>query len=586
MLSLTWKRASGLAVAGLASVMVLAAVGAGCARLKAVATGAEPDLQQGWNAQDQQTFYRTGQGSHMIPLAWFKALQQPDGKTAFDADQLTRYGYLRDDGPQNADKLPVGFVTDNRTPQRQMGLTCAACHSAEIDFTDRAGKAHALRVDGAPTGADFQHFLTDLQASAHASLDTDAALDAFAHRVLGNGYSASAATALKADFRAWVVQFDDFMNASLPKASPWGPGRLDAFGMIFNRVAARDLGAHGNFAVADAPVSYPFLWNAHFQDKVQWNGAVPNGLYIGALGRNSGEVLGVFADFQPHPGLLPHTILYNANSIDFEGLQTLEEKVAKLQPPKWPKALFGYDEALAKQGEQVYRDEHCGQCHDAGPSATVPGARRTLIQAVGTDPRMAANAARQSDTGLYRGATMLPSLQPFGARAPTGEVLRTSVLAVVGDHFIRGALDPNNAINRAVRGDGHSNYSQKDILKLLNSQLATAYDQAYPTANGAAYEARSLQGIWATAPYLHNGSVASLWELLTPPAQRRASFAVGSRQFDPKNVGFDADHSPLPGPGGTFTVNAANGNGNGGHPYGTELPPDKRWALIEYLKGL
>lgn len=584
MRSLAWKRASLPAIAGLASVMVLAAVGAGCARLKAVTVGGEPDLQQGWNAQDQQTFYRTGQGSHMIPLAWFKALQQPGTTTAFDADQLTRYGYLRDDSPQNIDRLPVGFVVDGRVTPKQLGLSCAACHTTEIDFTDKAGKAHALRVDGAPTGADFQRFLIDLQTAADKTAADDAALDAFCRRVLGAKYDASAGQ-LKSDFRAWVTQFDDFMNASLPKASPWGPGRLDAFGMIFNRVAARDLGVHGNFAPADAPVSYPFLWNAHGQDKVQWNGAVPNGLYIGALGRNAGEVLGVFADFKPRVLTpLPRTIAYDSNSVDFEGLQTLEEKVARLQPPRWPKALFGYDEALARQGEQVYRDEHCGQCHDAGASRIVPGARRTLVQVVGTDPRMAANAARQSDTGLLRGAPMLPSLQPFTAQAPTGQVLRTAVLGVVGDHLLHAPYGPANALNRAVKGDGRSNYAPKDVLNLLHAQFATAYDQAYPTATGAAYEARSLQGIWATAPYLHNGSVASLWELLTPPAQRRTSFAVGSRQFDPKNVGFDAEHSPLP--GGAFAVNAANGNGNGGHAYGTELPPDKRWALIEYLKGL
>ena len=69
--------------------------------------------------------------------------------------------------------------------------------------------------------------------------------------------------------------------------------------MIFNRIAARDLGIRDNYKVADAPVRYPFLWNASRQDRTQWNGGVRNGLYIQALGRNTGEVLGVFADFAP-----------------------------------------------------------------------------------------------------------------------------------------------------------------------------------------------------------------------------------------------------------------------------------------------
>ena len=60
--------------------------------------------------------------------------------------------------------------------------------------------------------------------------------------------------------------------------------------MIFNRVAGKDLGIDANIKVADAPVSYPFLWNASRQDRTQWNSSIPNGLYINAIGRDAGEV--------------------------------------------------------------------------------------------------------------------------------------------------------------------------------------------------------------------------------------------------------------------------------------------------------
>src|SRR5437899_15920 len=93
--------------------------------------------------------------------------------------------------------------------------------------------------------------------------------------------------------------------------------------------AGRDLSLDANFKAADAPVSYPFLWNAPQQDHTQWNGGVPNGLYIQGLGRNTGEVYGVFADFKPKKGLLG--IDYRKNSADFAGLQTLEEKIAALK---------------------------------------------------------------------------------------------------------------------------------------------------------------------------------------------------------------------------------------------------------------
>jgi hypothetical protein len=101
-----------------------------------------------------------------------------------------------------------------------------------------------------------------------------------------------------------------------------------------------------------------------------------------------------------------------------------------------------------------------------------------------------------------------------------------------------------------------------------------------------AYEARVLQGIWATAPYLHNGSVPTLWELLTPPKDRKSTFMVGSRLFDAKDVGFVTDQSPFK--SGSFTADPANanGNGNGGHVYGTTLSETDRRALLEYLKTL
>jgi len=61
---------------------------------------------------------------------------------------------------------------------------------------------------------------------------------------------------------------------------------------------------------------------------------------------------------------------------------------------------------------------------------------------------------------------------------------------------------------------------------------------------------------------------------------------IGSRVFDPKNVGYVTDQSPFK--NGKFVTDPrnANGNGNGGHEYGTGLTPDERWAIIEYLKTL
>jgi len=94
------------------------------------------------------------------------------------------------------------------------------------------------------------------------------------------------------------------------------------------------------------------------------------------------------------------------------------------------------------------------------------------------------------------------------------------------------------------------------------------------------YKAGPLWGIWATAPYLHNGSVPSLYQLLLPANQRVKKFWVGNREFDPVNVGFDITT-------GTFELDTmVPGSRNTGHEYGTHITDEERWQLIEYLKTL
>ena len=386
---------------------------------------------QGWSAADRETFYTTSQGSHLMPYAWFKALRRTDVDEPFAADKLQRYGYLAHDvSPANPEGLPIGFIVDGPVASGELGLTCAACHTGQLEYT-QGGIVHALRIDGAPAKADAQQFLTDLLAASRATLAESARFDAFAKAVLGPGYTAAKAAQVKDGFGKWVAQFGEFTDISLPAASPWGPGRLDAFGMIFNRVAAGDLGIRDNYKVADAPVRYPFLWNASRQDRTQWNGGIHNGLYIQALGRNTGEVLGVFADFAPRrlvppTPLAPAIIDFKNNSIDFAGLQTLEEKIAVLRPPPWPREIFGLDEQLAAKGKPLF-DANCGGCHAAQASLDLPGLWRTPILAVGTDPKMLINSQRTSEPGLLMGALMPPPA--MGARigdpAKTADLLAT-----------------------------------------------------------------------------------------------------------------------------------------------------------------
>ncbi len=455
---------SGTALMAIMATILLAA--AAHAQSTACATNVTC-LAQGWTAADRTTFYTTVQGSHIMPYVWFKALRRLDVDAPFAADQLSRYGYIHSD---SATGLPIGFVIDGTPAQGQVGMTCAACHTGQLEY-QKNGVTHAIRLDGAPALSDFQQFLTDLRDASAETIKQPNRFTAFAAAVLGSGNSPAKAAQLKLDLTAWVQQFSEFMDKSLPP-SPWGPGRLDAFGMIFNRVTARDINVTGNFKVADAPVSYPFLWNAHRQDHTQWNGGVPNGFYITALARNSGEVFGVFADFTPTVArqatdFTPKLIDYHNNSIVYSGLQTLEEKIAVLKPPPWPQDIFPLNQDMVAKGKDLF-DSNCGKCHNPQTSKKAPNAWETPVMAVGTDPRMATNALHKSDPGIFTDAALpLPAIDQRYPACPgpvdfncasNVDLLASSVIGgLIADTRSLKMLDPNalrqNGVVRALGRD-------------------------------------------------------------------------------------------------------------------------------------
>jgi hypothetical protein len=93
------------------------------------------------------------------------------------------------------------------------------------------------------------------------------------------------------------------------------------------------------------------------------------------------------------------------------------------------------------------------------------------------------------------------------------------------------------------------------------------------------YWAATLSGVWARSPYLHNGSVRTMHELLLSPAQRAKTFHRGSRVFDEKEMGYSDE--------GVYVLDiAGSGNSNSGHDYGTKLSENEKRDLIEYLKTL
>jgi mono/diheme cytochrome c family protein len=118
------------------------------------------------------------------------------------------------------------------------------------------------------------------------------------------------------------------------------------------------------------------------------------------------------------------------------------------------------------------------------------------------------------------------------------------------------------------------------------------FDKPYPQrfshfkkTNG--YAKMPLDGIWLRAPYLHNGSVPNLRELLEPHDKRSPTFYRGNDVYDRENLGFVANIAEQNGRNFYLIDTAKDGNHNYGHEgadYGTSMPPDEKRALLEYLK--
>ena len=99
------------------------------------------------------------------------------------------------------------------------------------------------------------------------------------------------------------------------------------------------------------------------------------------------------------------------------------------------------------------------------------------------------------------------------------------------------------------------------------------------------YVAVALDGLWLRAPYLHNGSVPYLTEILEKPEDRTKVFYRGYDVYNPEKVGFVAEGSEAEKVGFKYDTDV-RANSNQGHVYGTDLPDEDKEALVEYLKTL
>lgn len=527
-------------------------------------------LSQGWDANLRGLAYHTPQGSMLMPYAWFLALERADGGGPFASEaSLTRYGFLASEEkrPQlNPDGLPIGFAREPAGAAEAVdwvGVTCSACHTNDVTY-----RQTRLRIDGAPAAIDFDTFYHDLALASKTTRPevSPERFARFADKVLGAEATEEQRQGLRARFAAYEARLQGDAAIRHPTLQS-GYGRVDALTEIINAIAVTDLGKPENLRSVSAPVSYPQLWLSSKLDWVQWFPIASN-----PLARNVGEVLGVFGRANLTG---PQDQLFTSTA-RIKDLVAMEHWIDDLSPPPWPEEIFGpIDVALAKKGKQLF-DRDCRGCHNMPPfdltdaADNIVGKRfikigRADFRAIGTDPvYMQSLIGRTVFTG-----SLAPVLFQNRPLVSGPEYFRETVGAVV-----RKALS-------------QLQLSREELLAYNDFRFhpPAAPDQppeAYEPPPGTYMKAGPLMAMWATGPFLHNGSVPNIYELLSPPAERSKVFWVGSREIDVVKLGFESVERP-----GLFRYDTAvPGNSNQGHakpatPYGH----DERMAVIEYLKA-
>ncbi len=541
-------------------------------------------LDNGTPADQRKLLYHLPEGSELYPTSWFEALIDDTSGLPFK-DNLERFGFV----PDPDSKYPIGMSeAQGELGIRMIGVNCAACHVGQLHY-----KGKALRIDGAPNQFAIEGFYASLVASSVATLNDRDKLLAFAKKVILRTTAPGrpdprlvAALEAYPDLRAvdhaaargdvealflsgsvrravalarelarnpggldkrtpaadsmsdlttqvmtLIARLQGVANLSRerPPGTPGGFGRTDAFGIARNILFSDEPRA------PTAPINYPHLWGFSRAEWLHWNGNTNS-----VVERNIGQALGLGA-------VLDRTTL--ATTVKLDNLHTLEQLFQGLHAPSWPADVLGPIDATKKARGQTLYMAACASCHDGPYMQSADGHDlypQYALEDIGTDPNHAVNFDQP-----VKGRPFFEAL---------GELLTT------------------------IKTNASRGFSAADVASWEVGRTPPRWRSPLG-GDKKPYPARPLAGVWASPPYLHNGSVPTLSDLLSPPAMRPVKFGIGYREYDPDKVGYRTD---------TTTANplvheydtTVSGNSNGGHAYGTDLPAEDKAALIEYLKAL
>ena len=587
------------------------------------------DYRNGLTPAQRETYYHLSQGSEILPWILLTAVDVADpGSTKPFVENLERYGLLPD--PARDDGLPVGLTVSSNPFTFGIdfvGITCAACHVGELRHDGKA-----VRIDGAPNMFNMQLFYSQAIEALMAATSDRAKLWRTLKRLGRQDYGRYGVAApfvrpaTLVYYGANMLLHRDRLDARLeliaviraakeqrdPKHPTSGFGRLDAFdgtrNFIFTRLRKADAG--GEFAVnranmvrLDAAVKFPPLWSRKAQplelvaayreqpqrfppvwgfkdyDWIEWTINTTT-----VLERNFTETLGAGATVVLDPR---RTASLFESSIPIRNMHDLEWLAYYIDPPRWPTAIFGEIRPdLAAAGEGIFRSR-CAGCHEYGDDRRTPNG---LIRLRGMRPEEvrtdATVAVRISCPVPDTGALAIP---PRSYTAEESQLLRDCAgvkagTAFTGNSFARTVQAAVDSIKQKAFAAAGIDAAQQRAMEDLDRRGGvfwrdTLLDTRPPYGP---YAPRPLYGIWAAAPYLHNGSVPTLYHLLLPPEQRPKTFALGKREYDPVRLGFAVDTACDQ--QDCVVDTTRTGDGNGGHLFGTDLAEPDRMALLEYLK--
>jgi hypothetical protein len=555
----------------------------------------------------------------------------------------------------NSDGLPIGFarltgavnpVTGAAEPDK-IGLTCAACHTGSLHY-----QGSSIRFDGGPAMLELRKLEQATGFSMAFTRYVPGRFSRFADRVLGPGAGQTERDKLRKDLEAALdyalktkeKSYQDTIRSKGQVATDEGFGRLDALTRIGNEVFYLDMVKSGlsgfelNQEAVNAPVSFPPIWTVPWFSWAQYDASISQPLV-----RNAGEALGVSAAINMSPEPPPAGLFRSAIAI--ENLDHIEKMLRGPDPfksskpafggltsPKWPDKLFPndaawqIDQARVDRGRKLYA-EICAECHlgpvdDAAFDETYPDKSFWKIRTDDWTPSKG-NTTGWSSKGPVLDLVEKP-VDDMKTDPGQSRILRNRTVKVPGFLGLDPAKDLKGckdvpqtsttempyalALMDVVQQadskwmDDH-HLSEDDRKALLEDRLNCPNPAKEPI-----YRARPLNGVWATAPYLHNGSVPSLYWMLRPAAERPRSFCQSSiRDFDPEQVGFrvPAGGESSCRTGETlFSAKGSDGKeilGNSvmGHSFegpqqsrypkgiiGRGFTEDERKDLIEYLKKL